>query len=150
MNVLVTVQVERRVDLAEFLAKEVARTSLRDVQAKTGVSKTAIQNIIKGNTKQLPELETLERFAKAYSLPLWRILQMASVNLGLTNADGTPLSAEQMAIIDAVIATTTPEEYAEFLAEVRREMQRDPGIIDALWSFLRGRRSLRQNGDSPA
>src|SRR4051812_45612535 len=70
-------------DLAGFLAREVEQSSLRVVAAKTGVSKTAIDNIVKGKNVELPQLETLEKIATAYNLPLWRVVEMIGIDVGL-------------------------------------------------------------------
>lgn len=149
MTVLITVRVGLQVNLAQFLDREVKQSSLRAVEAKTGVSKTAIRNIITGQTKETPEIETLRRISGGYNIPFWRVLQMADVDLGLTNPDGSPFTPEQMAVIDSIVTTTTPEEYARFLREFQRELQRDPEVLNAVWNFLRGRRSTLPDDDGP-
>lgn len=69
-------------DLARFLADEVERTSYRTVAEKVKVSKGAIENIVKQQNKQPPELGTLKAIADAYGLLLWEVIEMAGMNLG--------------------------------------------------------------------
>lgn len=69
-------------DLAEFLARELEGSSYRDLEAKTGVSRGSLENLITRQNKKLPELETLEKLAKAYGFPLWRVIEMAGPALG--------------------------------------------------------------------
>jgi transcriptional regulator with XRE-family HTH domain len=64
-------------DLAEYLQAEVSHTSLRRVAKKIGVSKSAIDRIIKRQNDGFPELETLIAIAKAYELDLLEVEQMA-------------------------------------------------------------------------
>lgn len=71
-------------NLAQFLTRERAGNSLRDLEAKTGVSHTALQRIATGSLQGYPDLETLEKIAEAYGQPLWRVLEMAGLDLGLT------------------------------------------------------------------
>ena len=62
-------------DLADFLRREVERTSYRDVELKTKVSRGALENIIRKTNKDLPTIETLTRIAKAYDRKLWEVVQ---------------------------------------------------------------------------
>jgi transcriptional regulator with XRE-family HTH domain len=84
VSTTVDTYVAQKTELARYLQAEVDRTSLRDVAAKTDVSKTAIDNIIKGNMTELPKLETLDKFAAAYKMPLWKVIEMAGIDLGLS------------------------------------------------------------------
>jgi transcriptional regulator with XRE-family HTH domain len=70
-------------NLVQLLSEELERSSLRDLEAKTGISHTALLRIVRGQLKSLPEIETLDKIAKAFSLPLWRIIEMAGADLGL-------------------------------------------------------------------
>lgn len=63
-------------DLATFLDREVKRTSYRDVEQRTGVSRGALENIINKTNKDLPTIETLTRIAQAYDRKLWEVVQM--------------------------------------------------------------------------
>jgi transcriptional regulator with XRE-family HTH domain len=73
-------------NLVQLLSEELERSSLRDLEAKTGISHTALLRIVRGQLKSLPEIETLDKIAKAFSLPLWRILEMAGADLGLDHS----------------------------------------------------------------
>lgn len=66
----------QRMDLAEFLRAEVERTSYREVEGKTGVSRGSLENLIKRQNTDLPTIETLVRIANAYKRPLWEVVQM--------------------------------------------------------------------------
>jgi len=73
--------------LIQFLARELEGNSLRELEAKIGVSHAAIQRLVKGSLQNYPELETLEKIAHAFGLPLWRVREMAGLDLGLTAKD---------------------------------------------------------------
>lgn len=70
-------------DLADFLQREVDQTSYRAVEEKTGVSRGALEKIIKRQNNRLPELETLQKIATGFQTPLWRILEIAGMDLNL-------------------------------------------------------------------
>ncbi len=70
-------------NLAELLTRELATKSYRDLEAQTGVSHTAIQRIAKGALLGYPDIDTLEKLAQAFSVPLWRLLEIAGVDLNL-------------------------------------------------------------------
>ena len=70
-------------DLSEFLARELETSSYRLLEEKTKVSRGALENIINQANQDFPKLETLDKIATAYSMPLWRVIDMAGVNLGL-------------------------------------------------------------------
>lgn len=57
--------------------------SLRDLEAKTGVSHTALKRIADSSLQGYPDLEILKKIAEAYGQPLWHVLEMASLGLGL-------------------------------------------------------------------
>jgi transcriptional regulator with XRE-family HTH domain len=69
-------------DLADFLAAKLAQSNYRDMEALTRVSRGSLEALIKRQTTS-PDIETLTRIAKAYGKPLWEVMQMAGVNLGL-------------------------------------------------------------------
>lgn len=74
-------------DLAEFLAAEVDKTSYRIVECKTGISRGSLENLIKRQNKRLPEIETLQKIAENYNLYLWQVVEMAGVSLNLPQSD---------------------------------------------------------------
>lgn len=72
--------------LRDFLAKEVERLTYRGLSDKTGISRGALESLIKpkkGESVDYPKIETLIRISKAYDKPLWEVMQMAEVNLDL-------------------------------------------------------------------
>lgn len=70
-------------NLAQFLTRELEGNSLRDLEAKTGISHAALRRIANGSLQGYPDLETLKKIAEAYGQPLWRVLEMAGLDLGL-------------------------------------------------------------------
>lgn len=70
-------------NLAQFLTRELEGNSLRDLEAKTGISHTALKRIADRSLQGYPDLETLKKIAEAYGQPLWRVLEMAGLDLGL-------------------------------------------------------------------
>lgn len=95
--------IEDMTALADFLTREVDNTSYREVEAKTKVSRGSLENIIGHNNKQPPKLETLEKIATAYELPLWRVIEMAGISLGL------PASPNDLALQLTSLSIRLPE-----------------------------------------
>ncbi len=69
--------------LAAFLTRALERTSSHELATATGLAHTTIQRMARGDLKMLPEIETLQRIATAFQLPLYRVMEMAGVDLGL-------------------------------------------------------------------
>lgn len=112
-------------DLAEFLQAEVDQTSLRAVAAKTRVSKTAIENIIKRQTTEQHKIGTLERIALAYGKELYEVMQMAGVKLGLPQND-----SERSRRLAALVARKPAlERLIERLSE---KIDTNPGYVDGM------------------
>jgi transcriptional regulator with XRE-family HTH domain len=134
-------------ELIQFLTEQVNTSSLRDVEAKTGISYAAIQRIIKGNFKNKPEIETLEKLAQAYQLPLWRVLEMAGVALDLPD-DAHALTRRFASLIQADPAfrhlvellvsanLDTRTEISAYL-HIRRRTTAPYEEVRVLWRFLR-------------
>jgi transcriptional regulator with XRE-family HTH domain len=134
-------------ELIQFLTEQVNTSSLRDVETKTGISYAAIQRIIKGNFKNKPEIETLEKLAQAYQLPLWRVMEMAGVALewpddahtltrrfaSLIQADSTFRQLVEL-LVRAGFDTRT--EISAYL-HVRRRTTAPYEDVHMLWRFLR-------------
>jgi len=74
-------------DLAEFLTHELEQMSYRELEIKTGVSRGALEAIVKREGRKFPQLETLTRIARAYDKPLWEVVQMAGADLDLPMND---------------------------------------------------------------
>lgn len=73
-------------ELSRFLRMELQQSTYRALEAKTGVSRGSLENIINEENQDFPKLETLDKIATAYKLPLWRVINMAGVDLGLTRS----------------------------------------------------------------
>jgi len=76
--------------------------SLRAAEEETGVSRSALDNIIKDT--QRPEPDTLIKLGNYFSIPLWRLMEMAGYDLGF----GDALLAQRVAsLISRIPALTT-------------------------------------------
>jgi len=71
-------------DLAELVKRELRDHdwTLRDAEEAMKVSRSALGNIV-NRKKILPTVDTLEKLATYFKLPLWRTIQMAGIDLGL-------------------------------------------------------------------
>lgn len=76
-----------KMDLADFLADKLRHTSYRDLAKKIGVSRGALEAIVKRETDQFPKIGTLTRIARAYGKPLWEVVEMAGAELDLPQND---------------------------------------------------------------
>lgn len=74
-------------DLAEFLEEKLKHSSYRDLQKKTGVSRGALEAIVKRESTDFPKIGTLNRIAEAYGKPLWEVVEMAGADLDLPQND---------------------------------------------------------------
>lgn len=90
-------------DLADFLGQKLKESSYRELEGVTRVSRGALENIINRDNTELPKLETLEKIAVAYHLPLWRIVEMAGADLDL------PGDADMLARQLTGLAANLPE-----------------------------------------
>lgn len=106
-----SLQVAILMDLADFLADKVRATSLRDVGGVIGITHTGVDKIIKRQSKEPPQLETLVGIAKGYDVPLWNVIEMAGYDLGLPKEP----NAERARLID--LAERIPE-LQELLGEL--------------------------------
>lgn len=86
------------------LAKLIAETlrernwSLREAEEKMDVSRSAIGNIVNGKS-QPPKLETLDKLAIYFKLPLWKTIEMAGIDLGLPRSiDETVLQLRSLVV----------------------------------------------------
>jgi transcriptional regulator with XRE-family HTH domain len=62
--------------LSYFVEGEVAKIGYIAFENKTGVSKGAQENLIRGTAK-MPSLETIAKIADGYNIPAWQVLQWA-------------------------------------------------------------------------
>ncbi|WP_083469920.1 helix-turn-helix domain-containing protein [Herpetosiphon geysericola] len=106
--------------------------SLRFAEEETGISKTALSNLI--NDVQKPDLETLVKVSRSFSIPLWRVVEMAGYDLGFQTT--SPSIAERIAsLIEAV---------PEFQEGLERLMKATPDDIEGMLAFLEGQRLVRE------
>lgn len=71
-------------DLATMLAEELRDKGwgLREAEEEIKVSRSALANILNGK-EQVPTMETFDKLATYFKLPLWRVIQMHGIELGL-------------------------------------------------------------------
>lgn len=108
--------------LTEFLDREVKRTSYRDVEEFSGISRGSLENIIQRRNKKLPELETLIKVADKYNKPMWQVLEMAGIDLEL------PSSPDEHAQRLAGLVSRVPE-FAPLLEALPRIRPQYAGAI---------------------
>lgn len=73
-------------ELSRKLSEELRTISYRDLESRTGVSRGSLENIVREQNVKFPELETLDKLATYFKLPMWRVIEMAGVDLGLTRS----------------------------------------------------------------
>ena len=71
-----------RMTLADFLKREEDAIGLVALAQKTGVAHTSLRKLINGDYKR--EIETFIKIADAYAIPLWKVMEMAEYDLGLS------------------------------------------------------------------
>lgn len=69
-------------ELSRKLAEELKTISYRDLEVRTGVSRGSLENIVREQNIEFPKLETLEKLATYWKFPLWRVIEMAGIDLG--------------------------------------------------------------------
>src|SRR5579859_5746316 len=106
--------------------------SLREGAEQLGMNKGTLESILKPNTT--PRLETLQELARALRLPLWRVVQMAGVNLDL------PMSADERAARLASLAKEMPQ-YQKIVDHL---LDLDPADTDGILMHLEGIALRRQ------
>jgi len=80
----------------------------------------------RGQLKNSPEIETLQRLARAFNLPLWRIMEMAGVDLELPDNFTTDMQR----------VISLAERQASFSDIVRKLATVSPKDLDAVRQFL--------------
>lgn len=73
-------------ELSRKLAEELKTISYRDLESRTGVSRGSLENIVREQNVDFPKLETLDKLATYWKLPMWRVIEMAGIDLGLTRS----------------------------------------------------------------
>lgn len=90
-------------ELSRKLAGELKTISYRDLESRTGVSRGSLENIVREQNIEFPKLETLTKLADYWKLPIWRVVEMAGVDLGL------PRSIDELTRQLSSLATRLPE-----------------------------------------
>jgi transcriptional regulator with XRE-family HTH domain len=84
--------VEQGTELSAFVRRQMEQRGLglRATERFTGVSKGSLHNLLE-NPDTIPELETLVKLSRAFELPLWRLIEMCGVDLGLSATPSDPV-----------------------------------------------------------
>lgn len=130
--------------LRDFLAREVKTLGYRGLSEKTGISRGALESLIKprrGESVDYPKIETLIRISKAYHKPLWEVMQMAEVDLDL------PQTAEDVGRRLAQLIVQVPR-LAELFDRIMARWDTDPefvkGFVVGLEARVNGQNGPRQ------
>jgi transcriptional regulator with XRE-family HTH domain len=73
--------------LSEALSKRVETEGLRPFAKRLGIAHTTLDSLARNARTSAPEIETLQRIAAGLELPLWRVVEMAGINLELPQSD---------------------------------------------------------------
>jgi transcriptional regulator with XRE-family HTH domain len=118
------------VTLAELLTREMEKRnwSLRDAEAHTGVSRNALDNILK-KAGVIPTVETLHRLGVAFGLPLWRMTELAGFASGVVPNEHTPNGR----IARVVALSRAMPQLSELLDRV---LELPPGEMEGVLAYL--------------
>jgi transcriptional regulator with XRE-family HTH domain len=119
-------------NLAQLLRRELQTTSLRDLHAKTGLAPRLLRSLARGRAQEPPDIQTLQRLAKAFQLPLWCVLEMAGVELEQTFTQSAfafyvAEQIEEQPLLRQLyerLVNADDEELAALLAYLSRRMSR--------------------------
>lgn len=120
--------------LAVWLRGEIARTSVREVAARTGLGTGTISRIANNQLKERPELTTLVKLAEGLHRPLADVVEMTGEGLGLPGEDDDLLARLQA-------EAASDEQLAEILRLLRQAPEQDRR---AVLVYLRGALSSGQ------
>lgn len=132
--------------LAELLQRELEKRnwSLRDAEGHTGVSRTALDAILK-ETTTIPTLETLYRLGDKFGIPLWRMVELAGFSSGIAPS-GLPRDRVERALM---LSQSMP-----FLSEVLdRVLELAPADMAGVLAYLEAIEVIQRRGpeiDPPA
>jgi transcriptional regulator with XRE-family HTH domain len=73
-------------ELSRKLNEELKTYSYRDLEIRTGVSRGSLEGIAREQITEFPKLETLDKLATYFKLPLWRVIEMAGIDLGMNRS----------------------------------------------------------------
>jgi transcriptional regulator with XRE-family HTH domain len=119
-------------ELAKRLADLADESSFRQLEAKSGVSRKSIENIVYGTIIGHPELTTLSKFAELLEVPVWRVQEMIGMDVELPSRDDAVKQLSQMVTNRPELAPILP-----YLAELT------PDEIRAARAFLESLRAMR-------
>lgn len=129
--------------LTEFLQRELEKHkwTVTDLEVHTGVSRGALRNILAGDMQDPPKLETLQRIAQAFHIPLWRIVEMTGFESGVPTNTSNGQMARIIAVSRAIPQLSEILEYLPDLTESEIE-----GALAYLEALVR-RRNRRPGSD---
>jgi transcriptional regulator with XRE-family HTH domain len=125
-------------ELVRRLAEELKTQSYRDLEGKTRVSRGTLEHLVKEQNNDHPKLETLDKLATYWRLPLWRVIEMAGVDLGLPRSIDETVQqlmglAKRLPEIEPIVhylLKLYPEDLrgvVAYLESVDRQRNRDEG-----------------------
>ena len=132
-------------ELVRKLQEELRSKSYRDLESATGVSRGALEGIVRGKqgapNTEAPRLETLDKLATYWKLPLWRVIEMSGVDLGLTRSVDETVQqlsslAKRMPEIEPIVhylLKLYPEDLrgvVAYLESLDRQRNRDAGWVE--------------------
>jgi transcriptional regulator with XRE-family HTH domain len=126
-------------ELADFIVKtkherNISWDALAD---EIGITSTPLRNIALQDGS--PTLETLVKMSRAFKLPLWRVVQMAGVDLNLDRGDRS--LADRIAALVEALPQFRP--IVEHLERVR------PDDLEGILIYLEGLAHRRQRDQAP-
>ncbi len=91
-------------DLAKLLTEELRshNWTLREAEEAMKVSRSTLGNIL-NDDEMVPRLETLDKLATYWKLPLWRVIGMAGIDLGY------PRTMDELSVQLTSLAQRLPE-----------------------------------------
>jgi transcriptional regulator with XRE-family HTH domain len=118
--------------------------SQKDLAEHIGLSRRALIDWETGKTRTIKS-EPLYQAVEYLDGSADQINELLG-QLEVTEADGESaalnwLRRDQIVYMDEIIATTSPDDLAEIIAELRNEYQRDSSLVETLRTFLAGWRA---------
>jgi len=109
-------------NLQARIVQELRSSSLRDLAERIGMAPSAVRRIALGDLQSFPEIETLQRIAKALAIPVWLVIEMAGVDLELPTSPAD----------SAAEARVRSERDARWHRLFQTMLDADPARLDAL------------------
>lgn len=128
-------------ELSRKLTEELATKSYRDLADKTGISHGTLEHLAKERNEDFPKLETLIKLADYWKLPMWRVIEMAGVDLGLPRSIDETVQqlsslSKRLPEIEPIVQYLLklyPEDLrgvVAYLEALDRQWNRQEGLID--------------------